>query len=264
MREAITDARPVIVEVINYRKDGSKFWNQVSLTPMKDERGRVVNYVAVLQDYSDMKAVEAAFQLRDLSRPSALSSLSEGISIADPNLNDCPIVYVNDAFCRMTGYARDEVLHKNCRFLQGGGTDPAAVEKLRRGIKEGKEVTVELLNYRKDGERFWNLLTVMPVKDVQGRVTSLVGVQNDVTELVWVVGGDVHGEGVFGVWVEEGAGGRGGGGYTHIHTYTQHMYTYTHIHIGTKEGSRTRAAKSKSGSRSSNRSQVHVFGQHVP
>lgn len=224
MRDAIAGARPVIVELINYRKDGSKFWNQararwlvvnhvlqlpvlhtpclhrqqsihqpinqppndhqVSLTPMKDQHGAVVNYVGVLQDTSDRKAVEAAFQLRDLSRPSALSSLSEGISIADPNLNDCPIVYVNDAFCRMTGYAREDVLHKNCRFLQGPDTDPAAVDALRRGIKMGKEVSVELLNYRKDGQRFWNLLTVMPVHDREGRVTSLVGVQNDITELV--------------------------------------------------------------------------------
>lgn len=151
---------------------------------MKDQHGKVVNYVGVLQDTSDRKAVEAAFQLRDLSRPSALSSLSEGISIADPNLNDCPIVYVNDAFCRMTGYAREDVLHKNCRFLQGPDTDPAAVEALRRGIAAGKEVSVELLNYRKDGQRFWNLLTVMPVHDGGGRVTSLVGVQNDITELV--------------------------------------------------------------------------------
>lgn len=164
---------------------------QVSLTPMKDQHGCVVNFVGVLQNTSDRKAVEAAFQLRDLSRPSALSSLSEGISIADPNLNDCPIVYVNDAFCRMTGFAREDVLHKNCRFLQGPDTDPAAVEALRRGIAAGKEVSVELLNYRKDGQRFWNLLTVMPVHDGGGRVTSLVGVQNDITELV---------RGLCGVW----------------------------------------------------------------
>ena len=60
----------------------------------------------------------------------------QGITIADPNLPDCPIVYVNDAFCKITGYARDEVIGRNCRFLQGADTDMAAVDRLRTAIRE--------------------------------------------------------------------------------------------------------------------------------
>jgi len=60
----------------------------------------------------------------------------QGITIADPNLPDCPIVYVNDAFCKITGYARDETIGRNCRFLQGADTDMAAVDRLRTAIRE--------------------------------------------------------------------------------------------------------------------------------
>lgn len=87
---------------------------QVSITPIKDRNGAVTQYVAVQQDSTARKAAEAAFQLRDY----ALSNLSEGIMIADPNLPDNPIVYVNEAFCRITGYSREEVLGRNWRLLQ--------------------------------------------------------------------------------------------------------------------------------------------------
>lgn len=97
-----------------------------------DKVGRVANFVAVQQDVTERKASEAAFQLRD----HALSNLSEGITIADPNLPDCPIVYVNDAFCRITGYNREEVIGRNCRFLQGPDTDMAALDRLRTAIRE--------------------------------------------------------------------------------------------------------------------------------
>jgi len=81
----------------------------------------------------------------------------------------------------MTGYSADEVLGHNCRFLQGEGTDPKDVTKLRDAVKNGRHVSVRLLNYRKDGTPFWNLLTMTPIKGDDGRVSKIVGVQVDVT-----------------------------------------------------------------------------------
>nr|AML78993.1 putative LOV domain-containing protein [Carteria crucifera] len=133
------------------------------------------------KDINQRKIEETASLLRD----QALGNLTEGITIADPSLPDCPIVYVNDAFVRITGYSREEVLGKNCRFLQGPQTDPTAVHKIREAVQQGKEVTVEILNYRKDGQQFWNLLSLTPVRDAKGRLLSYIGVQSNITELIW-------------------------------------------------------------------------------
>jgi PAS domain S-box-containing protein len=98
----------------------------------------------------------------------ALSCINEGIAVADPSLPDAPMVYVNEAFLRLTGYTREECIGKNCRFLQGPGTDPVALERLRRALAERRDVQVELLNYRKGGEPFWNLLSITHVWDKSG------------------------------------------------------------------------------------------------
>lgn len=111
----------------------------------------------------------------------ALAAAGEGIVIADARLPDMPLIYVNAAFEEVTGYSRAEALGRNCRFLQGPGTDPGALAQIRRAIAERRAVVVELLNYRKDGTPFWNRLTITPVFDAGGEVTHFIGVQSDVT-----------------------------------------------------------------------------------
>jgi PAS domain S-box-containing protein len=112
----------------------------------------------------------------------AVTASTNSIVITDPNLPDDPIVYVNPAFEKTTGYTMEEVVGLNCRFLQGDDRNQSALEELRASIREGRECRVVLRNYRKDGTRFWNELSVYPVRDEGGRVTNFVGVQNDVTE----------------------------------------------------------------------------------
>jgi len=111
----------------------------------------------------------------------AMDEAPVGIAITDLGREDNPLVYVNDAFERMTGYDRAEVLGRNCRFLQGEETDPDAVRRLREAVAAERPATVELLNYRADGEQFWNEVTIAPVRDEDGEVTNFVGFQNDVT-----------------------------------------------------------------------------------
>ncbi|MCA1769697.1 MAG: EAL domain-containing protein [Halomonas sp.] len=105
-----------------------------------------------------------------------------GVAIADANRPDTPIVYVNPAFLRITGYSKEEVLGRNCRFMQGPDTDPASVERIRQQLSRSEDVHLTLLNYRKDGTPFWNDLYIAPVRDAQERVTHYVGMQNDVSE----------------------------------------------------------------------------------
>ncbi len=104
--------------------------------------------------------------------------------ITDANAPDTPIVWVNDAFTRTTGYPLAEVLGRNPNLLHGPATDPAQSGVLADAVAAGRPATVILLNYRRDGSAFWNQVSVSPVPDDQGRVTHWVGIQVDVTEQV--------------------------------------------------------------------------------
>jgi PAS domain S-box-containing protein len=111
----------------------------------------------------------------------AVGAAPTGVVFADPRLPDCPIVYANPAFLRLTGYDLTEVLGRNCRFLQGKDSDPAAVFQLRQALAEARPVLLRLVNYRRDGKRFENELHIMPVLGEDGRPTLFVGIQNDVS-----------------------------------------------------------------------------------
>jgi PAS domain S-box-containing protein len=104
-----------------------------------------------------------------------------GISIADATLDDNPHIYVNDGFVDLTGYPREEVLGRNCRFLQGDKTEAEPVAELRQGIENEQPVTVELRNYRKDGSMFWNRVTVTPITTDDGEVSYYLGFQEDIS-----------------------------------------------------------------------------------
>ncbi len=121
---------------------------------------------------------EADLRLRDR----AIQAVSQGIVITDTNQPGHPIIFASSGFERITGYRSDEVLGKNCRFLQGKDTDKETVATLRESIAAGRACAVEILNYRKDGTPFWNALSLDPVHDEKGVLAHYVGVQNDITE----------------------------------------------------------------------------------
>lgn len=102
--------------------------------------------------------------------------------IADARQPDNPIVLANQAFLNLTGYAAEEVIGRNCRFLQGTGTSPEAVAAVRRAVAARSPVELELLNYRKDGTTFWNDLHLDPVLDERGELAYFFASQRDVTE----------------------------------------------------------------------------------
>jgi len=112
----------------------------------------------------------------------ALLSIREGVVIADATRDDNPIIYVNPAFEEMTGYGADEVMERNCRFLQGSDRDQPELDDLRGALREERPCVVKLRNYRKDGTLFWNELSISPVHDASGRVTHFFGIQKDITK----------------------------------------------------------------------------------
>ncbi len=145
---------------------------------LRDIRGHMTRVVGGMLDVSERHRFEA--DLRLLRR--AVEATSNGVIIADARQPDCPIVYVNPAFQDITGYTSEEVLGRNCRFLQREDRDQIAIETIRQGIREQREVRVLLRNYRKDGTQFANEFHIAPVRDGSGELTHFVGVQNDVTE----------------------------------------------------------------------------------
>ena len=101
--------------------------------------------------------------------------------VTDPGQADNPIIYVNQAFTQLTGYAREEILGTNCRFLQGPGTNLDDVAKVRKAIEDRQSIEIDLLNYRKDGTSFWNRSLVSPVFDAPGQLTHFFASQFDVS-----------------------------------------------------------------------------------
>lgn len=105
------------------------------------------------------------------------------LCISDPYQPDCPIVYANQAFIELTGYKREEIIGRNCRFLQGKATSDGAVAKLHAAVEAAQYTVVDILNYRKDGTAFCNAVHVGPIYNENGDLTYFFGSQWDITEL---------------------------------------------------------------------------------
>jgi diguanylate cyclase (GGDEF)-like protein/PAS domain S-box-containing protein len=114
----------------------------------------------------------------------AVTASAEGLVIADAGQTDMPLVYVNPAFERLTGYRAEEALGRNCRFLHRDDTRQAALDAVREALRTGNTCEVVVRNYRKDGTMFWNQLNLSPMLDANGRVTHVMGTLNDVSERV--------------------------------------------------------------------------------
>ncbi len=113
-----------------------------------------------------------------------LDSCVNGVTLSDPDKEDNPLVYANEAFELITGYSRERILGHNCRFLQGDDRDQEGIEQIRQAIRENKSATVTLRNYRKNGELFLNRFSIRPLFDREGLLLYYLGIQYDVTNQV--------------------------------------------------------------------------------
>lgn len=120
----------------------------------------------------------------DLALAAGLDQSGQTFCLADPTLPGNPIVYASSSFLRMTGYHLNDVLGRNCRFLQGPQTDQANIDLVRKSIQEGVDCHVCLLNYRRDGSQFYNRLFMTALRDTKGRIKRFLGVQCEVTEAI--------------------------------------------------------------------------------
>ncbi|MFQ4137360.1 response regulator [Nodosilinea sp. PGN35] len=112
----------------------------------------------------------------------AIAASRNGIVITDARQPNNPVIYVNPAFERITSYSAAEALGQNCRFLQQGHSDQPGLSTLRQAVAAGRDCTVEVINYRKDGTQYWNQLSIAPIYDPQGQLTHFLGIQTDISD----------------------------------------------------------------------------------
>src|SRR5690554_3470312 len=168
---------PVTYETAGIHADGRPYYLEIINFPVSI-KGEIVGVYGICRNITERKTQEA--ELHQLQR--GIEASPHGVLMVDAQQPDHPVVYVNPAFCEITGYPRKEVLGQNCRFLQGDGTSPEALDAIRKGLADKTEVDVVLLNYRKDGTPFWNHLLIRPVLDRNGNCTHFIGIQQDITQ----------------------------------------------------------------------------------
>ncbi|TVR59858.1 MAG: PAS domain S-box protein [Candidatus Competibacteraceae bacterium] len=166
----------LLLDTEGRRADGQAFPLEIRVTPVG--QGPEQGLIAVVRDLSARAAAEAELRLRNR----IIEDSVNGVVIADATQPDLPVVYVNQGFTRITGYGAEEVVGRNCRFLQGPATEADALERIRAALREPTDVNVVLRNYAKDGREFWNDLSITPIHDGRGRLTHFVALQNDITE----------------------------------------------------------------------------------
>ena len=158
--------------------DGASKTTLSSAVPFLDDQGVLQGAIVVIQDVSEQRRRDLEFRIHTR----AVEASVNAIIITDSEQADQPIVYVNPAFERITGYRSEEVLGRNCRFLQGEEQDQPALDTIRRALRGQEEGGAILRNYRKDGSAFWNDLKVAPVVNDRGKVSHFVGILHDITE----------------------------------------------------------------------------------
>ncbi|SDY13872.1 PAS domain S-box-containing protein [Halobellus clavatus] len=154
-------------------KQGDPVPERLVLTQM-DSGG----HVCIVQELDQNDELEAELALKNR----ALDATGLGVVITDASQEDNPIIYLNEGFEELTGYDEEEVLGRNCRFLQGEDTNPDTVAAIREAVDTGESISTDILNYDADGNPFWNLLEIFPIADETGDITNFVGFQREISD----------------------------------------------------------------------------------
>ncbi len=138
------------------------------------------NILSIVRDVSRAKAIQKVLEIRNR----ALEAAGNGIVVSDARIPDFPVIYSNKAFTEITGYTQEEIIGRNCRFLQLDDLSQPSVRRLKKALDKYESFTEVIRSYRKDGSEFWNELTLTPIEDGKGNVTHFIGVMSDVSQRI--------------------------------------------------------------------------------
>lgn len=164
--------------IVNRSRSGLIVPLETVIRTIKNAEGEVIGFMARRQVVELGEVEGHQFRLQQ----HIFDQLLEGVLIVDNLARDTPIVYVNSAWCKMTGYSPQEAIGRNPRFLQGPDTSATTIRELRAAIRRGDHYRCEVLNYRKTGSPFWNRMSVSPFFDDKGLLMSYIAISSDVTE----------------------------------------------------------------------------------
>lgn len=177
--QALRQGKTLRNQVLDIRAfDGAEKTIVATAVPFDDRRSNPQGAIAILQDITEQRKRD--LEMRMLTR--AVDVSVNAVVITDNKQPDQPIIYVNPAFVELTGYSHDEVIGRNCRFLQGQYQDQPELANIRRVLDDKQHGSAVLLNCRKDGSQFWNELSIAPVSNDRNELTHYVGILHDITE----------------------------------------------------------------------------------
>ena len=160
---------------------GQKHWMLNSKVPIRDDNGNIIGLVGIGRDITDRKTEETRLKLLE----SVITNATDAVTITEIVPNDSSIqriIFVNDAFTKMTGYSKEEVIGKHPKFLQGKNTDPEVLKQVSNSIKSFIPCRFEVINYKKSGEPFWSSISISPISDELGNYTHWIAIKRDTTE----------------------------------------------------------------------------------
>jgi PAS domain S-box-containing protein len=159
-------------------KKGKEIWVDIKVNFIYDHDGNIMGILEVGKDITERKKVEELL----LIQKKAIEAVGVGITITNPQKEGNPIIFTNPKFLEISGYTQREVIGKKNDFLRGPDTNPQTVNEINKAITEAKPYIGEILNYRKNGEPFWNYIAINPIFDTQGNLINFVKFQQDITE----------------------------------------------------------------------------------
>ncbi|MDE3144364.1 MAG: PAS domain S-box protein [Bacteroidota bacterium] len=170
-----------VFEATGELNDGSTYFHEITKVPLFETNGDRKGLLTIVKDTTKRKLEVEHLKLLE----TAITNTTDAIVITEANTIELPgptIIFVNDAYLKMTGYKREEILGKNPRILQGINTDRNELKRLRNALENNLPCRVELINYKKNGEEFWSSVAISPVKNHEGVTTHWIAIKRDITE----------------------------------------------------------------------------------